>query len=91
MEFFETHTGNNVKAIWKNDIDASVEATGKSNDDDDDDDDSNNEEEDTVDSENEEEDKEEKKAKEKIADKVISDLEVCCKMINIVRYNINYY
>lgn len=74
MEFLETHTGNkSIKAIWKNDIDASAEAS-KFNDDDDNDD-SNDE--DTVDSENEEEEKGKKTAKEKIADKVISDLEVC--------------
>ncbi|XP_014480667.1 PREDICTED: probable RNA-binding protein 19 [Dinoponera quadriceps] len=70
MEFLEAHRGNNMKAVWKNDIETSVEITGKSSGVDD-----SKDEEDTAESENKEEKEERKKEKEKIADKAISDLE----------------
>ncbi|XP_032690910.1 probable RNA-binding protein 19 [Odontomachus brunneus] len=87
MEFLETHGGNKIKAIWRNDIDVSAEATGKSSDNDDDDDDNDDDDddnddddnsknkEDTVESENKEGKEEEKKENGKIADKIMSDLE----------------
>lgn len=70
MEFLETHTGNDV-AIWKNDIDISMEAEKEKSDDDESEDDK-DESKENKDEKGEEEDKEE----EKIANKVISDLEV---------------
>ncbi|EFN75799.1 Probable RNA-binding protein 19 [Harpegnathos saltator] len=66
MEFFETHTGNNIKAIWRNDISASADVIGNFNDDDKDENTAEN---------GDEEEEEERKGEEKIADKVISDLE----------------
>lgn len=65
MEFLETHGCNNIKTTWRNDIDVTAAATEKFN--------GVNFEDDAEESENEEEEK-----KEKIADKIISDLEVRC-------------
>ena len=72
VEFLETHTGNDVKAVWKNDIDISAEAIEKSDDESRDKDDKDD------DSKEDEDEKEEEKneGEEKIANKVISDLEV---------------
>lgn len=69
MEFLETHTDNNV-AIWKNDI-SNLEVKEEKSDD--------NEFEDDKDESNKnknEKEEEENKEEEKIANKVISDLEV---------------
>ncbi|KMR02737.1 putative rna-binding protein 19-like protein [Lasius niger] len=71
MEFLETHTGNDVKAVWKNDIDISMETEKEKSDDDESKNDKDDESKESEDKEEEEENKEE----EKIANKVISDLE----------------
>lgn len=73
MEFLETHTGNDVKAVWKNDIDISMEIEKEKSDDDESKNDKDDESKESEDKKEEEENKEE----EKIANKVISDLEVC--------------
>lgn len=80
MEFLETHMGSNIKAVWRNDIDISAKVTEKSEDDDSKDK--------SIESEHAEEEKD--KVEEKIADKVISDLEVYNEMI-IIEYNIDCY
>lgn len=67
MEFLESHTTDkDIKSIWKNDIDISGPLSPGDNK--------------LEENENGEEKEEEKKSKlkEKIADKGISDLEVCC-------------
>lgn len=85
MEFLESHTGKNMKAVWRNDIGVSENASDESDGNDDDSEDN----EDKGENENkEEEDQEEEK--EKIADKVMTDLEVCCYLYIIIEYDINY-
>lgn len=79
MEFLETHTGSNVKAIWKNDIDISTNATEKFDNDSKDDND-------IVESKDEENKEVEEKGKEKIADKIISDLEVNYDYYSFINY-----
>ncbi|XP_072744526.1 probable RNA-binding protein 19 [Anoplolepis gracilipes] len=69
MEFFETHTDNDVKALWKNDIDISMEKEKS-----DDDESKDGEDDESKESEAKKEE-EENKEEEKIANKVISDLE----------------
>ncbi|GAB1868922.1 Probable RNA-binding protein 19 [Camponotus japonicus] len=69
MEFLETHTGNDVE-IWKNDIDISMEAEKEKSDDDESEDDK-----DEFKENKDEKGEEENKEEEKIANKVISDLE----------------
>lgn len=70
MEFLETHNGDDIKSVWKNDNDISMETEKeKSNDDESKDDEF---------KESKDKEKEEKsKEDEKLANKVISDLEVC--------------
>lgn len=68
-----------MKAVWKNDIDIPAKTIEKSKDDDSKDE--------SMESEGEEEAK--NKKEEKIADKVISDLEVYNEKI-IIDYNIDY-
>lgn len=84
MEFLETHTSNAAKAVWKNDIDIPMTVTEKSDDDESKDDESKDDKyiksEESGDDENE----------EKIADKVISDLEVHHNSAIISGYNALY-
>lgn len=71
MEFLETHNGEDIKAVWKNDIDISMETKKEKSSDDESKDDRDDES-----KESEEEEKEEKnKEDEKIANKIISDVE----------------
>lgn len=70
MEFLETHISNAAKAVWKNDIDIPMTVTEKS---DDESEDKSDKSEESGDDENE---GKKSKEEEKIADKVISDLEV---------------
>lgn len=71
MEFLQTHTDNNMKTIWGNDIDASAANEKPDNDDDDNDNgDDNCDENENI------------EKKEKIADKIISDLQVCHNVIS---------
>lgn len=70
MEFLESHTTDkDIKSIWKNDIDISDPLSPEEN----------------KLEENEEGEEEEKKSKlkEKIADKGISDLEVCFTILEL--------
>lgn len=65
MEFLETHTGDNMKGVWSNDSNT-IEKLG----------DKYNEDDETTDDEDDK--KEENIEEKKIANKVISDLEVRC-------------
>lgn len=94
MEFLESHTGKNMKAVWRNDIsvpeNASDESDG-SDDGSDGNDDNSEDNEDKGENENKEKKKEDQEEeKEKIADKVMTDLEVCCYLYIIIEYDINY-
>lgn len=81
MEFLETH-GNATKAVWKNDIDISVEKEKS--------DDESEESDDKDESEKSKDEKEEEEnGEEKIANKVISDLEVCRILLLLNIYSVN--
>lgn len=77
VEFLETHTG---KTAWKNDIDISMETYTEKEKSDDDDDESNDDKDDESKESKDKKEDEKNKDEEKIANKVISDLEVCMIM-----------
>ncbi|XP_029676364.1 probable RNA-binding protein 19 [Formica exsecta] len=72
VEFLETHTG---KTAWKNDIDISMETYTEKEKSDDDDDESNDDKDDESKESKDKKEDEKNKEEEKIANKVISDLE----------------
>lgn len=80
MEFLETHThtGNDMQAVWRNDSNVIEKLDNEFNDENDE-------------TENEEKEENEDKKEKKVANKMISDLEVCCSRTQLSIYRLGIF